>query len=161
GIVLDRHIPVPLWASLLAALLGLAVWGINRGRNTSLLDLVWLWFSVGALGAAYHQWRREVVAGDDIRHFATEEPRVAHLRGELASEPIFVRGQPSGDLRAFPSPDSRRAVLLVTQLEVDGSWHVVSGYAQLTTPALNADLSIGSRIEATGQLSLPPGAANP
>src|SRR5262249_15328520 len=123
--------------------------------------LACLWFSAGALGATYHHWRREVVADDDIRYFATEEPRVARLRGEIVSEPIPVRGQPGGELRGFPSPDSTRAVLLVTELQIDGVWRPVSGHAQLSVPELKTELFIGSRIEATGQLMLPPAAANP
>ena len=102
GIVLDRRLSIPLAGSLLAAAVFLIAWGIGRLGGTRGLALVYLWLSVGALGAAYHHWYRELIADDDIGHLASEEPRLARLRGEVASEPTFVRGQAAGPLRAIP-----------------------------------------------------------
>src|SRR5262245_6387667 len=161
GIVLDRHFSIPLAGSLLAAAVFLVAWGIGRLGGTRGLALAYLWLSVGAIGAAYHQWYRELLADDDISHSTSEEPRLARLRGEVASEPVFVRGQSASPLRAFPGNDSTRVVLRVHEIERHGAWETVSGQASLVIPDRRNDVTVGARIEVMGQMAVPAGPANP
>src|SRR5262245_62103482 len=148
GIVLDRHFVIPIAGSLLAAAGFLAAWAIGHIGGGRDVAVVYLWFSVGALGAGYHHWYRELVADDDISQHASEEPRLARLRGEIATEPTFVRAQPARPLRAFPGNDSTRIVLRVTAMERHGAWEIVSGQVGVIIPARKEGLTVGARIEA-------------
>src|SRR5262249_19154284 len=96
-----------------------------------------------------------------ISRSASEEPRLARLRGEFASEPVFVRGQPAGPLRAFPGTDSTRVVLRVREIERHGAWETVSGQAALIIPDRRSDVTVGARLEVMGQMAAPAGPANP
>src|SRR5262249_46144300 len=93
--------------------------------------------------------------------YTSEEPRLARLRGEIATEPTFVRAQPAGPLRAFPGNDSTRIVLRVTEIERHGAWHTVSGQVGLIVPARKEGLTVGARLEVMGQMVLPQGPTNP
>ncbi len=88
GIVLDRYAALPMPASLLAAAACLVAWFCTRGSPHRGLPLVYLTLAAVAFGAAYHHYRRDVYAGDDIAHFAKDEPAPVQLRGFLDEEPV-------------------------------------------------------------------------
>src|SRR5262249_19515669 len=91
GIVLDRYISPPMPISLIVAALGLVAWLCTRGGHQAGLPLVYLALAGAALGAAYHHYRRDVYAADDIFHYAKAEPAPVQLRGFLDEEPVRHR----------------------------------------------------------------------
>ena len=80
-----------LLAAVHDAILALVAWMTTRAGRQAGLALVYLAFACAALGAAYHHWRQEVYAPDDIGNHATAEPRPARLRGVI--EELLHGGQ--------------------------------------------------------------------
>src|SRR5581483_609704 len=77
GIVLDRWFAIPLPASLLGAVVGIAAWALSGLGRPSRLPLVYLGLAALALGAAYHHWQRDSYAPDDIGEYAGADFRPA------------------------------------------------------------------------------------
>ncbi len=159
GIVLDRSFSVPIAGSLLAATAFLATWGTLTWAPLRGLNLVYLWASVGALGAAYHHWHCQ--PNDALRALASEEPRPVRLRGVVDSEPAFLAAKTNEPLRAFPGIDTTRFVLRTTHLYTPDGWQPTTGRTQVTVQGRADTGHPGDLIEVVGQLSLPPAPANP
>src|SRR5579885_54443 len=70
GILLDRYFSVPLLGSLIAATVCLVAWFCARASPHSGLPLIYLALAGTTFGAAYHHYRRDTYAADDIYHFA-------------------------------------------------------------------------------------------
>src|SRR5262245_60673394 len=87
GVVLDRYASLPLASSLLTASGALIAWAVTRAGGRPGLPLVYLAVAGGAAGAAWHHYRRDVYAPDDVGHLAPTEPRAVKLRGTLDEEP--------------------------------------------------------------------------
>jgi competence protein ComEC len=127
------------------------------------LPLAYLLGAVATFGAAYHHWRHDFYAADDIGEFAAAaaEPRPAHLRGIILQEPAVVR-QPADDpLRSMPRSDPTIGVLQVNGYRGEDAWLPVSGRARLIVEAPLENIHVGDEVEVTGRLVAPPGPANP
>jgi competence protein ComEC len=161
GIVLDRKIEVPLFFSLPASLVLLAVWFWNRHKSRVQFPLLYLAFACGAAAAAYHHWHREIYAANDIGEFAGRDPKPVVVRGLVEEEPLFHR-QPEGDpLKSFTTVDSTTAVLRVNSLRQENDWLAVSGRARLIVSDRLQNVHVGDEIEVVGRLVAPSPPANP
>jgi competence protein ComEC len=164
GILLYRHHPVPLLVSLAVTAAGLVAWLIALPGPQKGLPLVFLALSGVAFGAAYHGYRRDVHAPDDIGLLVPAEPAdpvPVRLRGALATEP-WVRPAPSPDpLRARAPGETTLAILEVSHLRRDGRWVPVSGQARLRVEGVLTDLHAGDSVEVVGRLARLPSPSNP
>src|SRR5262249_38746107 len=102
GIVADRYIGIPMAVSLLAAVAGLIGWAVVSLGRSSGLALIYLGLSGAALGAAYHHWRRDVFAPNDVGNLASSEPRPVNLRGVIVEEPSGFWRPADGPLQSIP-----------------------------------------------------------
>src|SRR5437773_2718627 len=161
GIVADRYAGIPLAISLLTAVAALVAWMITRAGRQAGLALVYLAFACAALGAAYHHWRQEVYAPDDIGNYASPEPRPARLRGVIEEEPVINWQPPHDALVSFRRPDPTVAVLQVTHLKQQEDWLPVSGRARLSVTGKLPGLHAGDEVEVVGRLAAPHGPTNP
>lgn len=159
GIVLDRHLGIPIGGSLITAALLLAAWGIASLGRESLLALVYLWGGVAALTAAYHRWHLDGVRADDIGRYAATQPAPVTVRGIVHGEAISPRLQ-RGPLRVLPEVESTRFVLQATSLRLPDGWRTVSGRAQVHATG-RIGLSVGDEIECVGRLTSPDTPGNP
>src|SRR5690349_10153492 len=66
GILIDRNCHVTLPGSLFAMIVLLATWTVTGLGRASGFPLVYLALAVVAFGAAYHHYRRDTTARDDI-----------------------------------------------------------------------------------------------
>src|SRR5258708_2811397 len=105
GIVLDRYASPPLVPTFAAALIALALLTLCAWKQQLVGGLLCLAIAVAALGAAYHHWRRDVYAADDIGRFASPDPRPVLLRGVVDSEPLVIKRGGNDELRSFASHD--------------------------------------------------------
>lgn len=160
GIVLDRHANVSLGFSLMAAAAGVAAWAAARSTRWAGLALVYLACAILAVGAGYHHAYRHVFPANDIGNYASAEPRLARLHGELAEEPI-VRPRAQDSLQSYARPDPAVAILRVTHLRQGEDWLPVSGRTRLLVPGPLLAMHVGDQVEAIGMLSAPPAPANP
>ncbi len=156
GVLLDRLAGVPLIGSLIAAVFMLAAWGINGFGGKPGLSLVYLAFAVAGLGAAYHHYRRDCHATDDIGWLVEDRPRVIQVRGFLDEEP-HERWQPVDDpLRSPRQGEQPRSqsltTLTVRQVHDRDGWVSASGRVQLIVNGSMADLHAGDEIETAGRL---------
>ena len=111
GILLDRHLVIPLFFSFVAGLASILAWLVNsRGAHPG-LALGYLWIACAALGAAHHHSARDGVADNDIRYLAAPDAKPVRLRGVVASEPNYVRAGGDNPLRSFPSTANTRFAL--------------------------------------------------
>jgi competence protein ComEC len=161
GIVLDRHVSLPLPVTLLTAGGALLAWCATRNGRHAGLPLIYLALTAAAVGAAYHHGYREVYPPDDIGWFAPDEPRPVRLRGVLEKEPIVVPPEPHSPLTSIPRAQRTVAVLRVTALQQDDDWKAVSGNVRLTVADHWEGPHVGDAVEVVGQLSVPPSPANP
>jgi competence protein ComEC len=164
GISADRYGTVPLPVSLLVAVLGLVAWAIFRNAKHRALPLIYLAIAVTALGAAYHHYRHDVYAPDDIGNFASPEPRLIRLRGVVVEEPIILHQVHRDPLQSMERPedsDPTVGVLEVTRLKQAVGWVPVSGRAQLVVGDQALGCHVGDEIEVVGWLKTPSPPANP
>ncbi len=159
GVLLDRYISLPLMGSSIAAIVCLVAWFCVRVGAPRGLPLVYLTLATVAFGAAYHNYRREVVANDDISHYATEEPSFAQLRGTLDEEPVSRRAPPDNSLRSMPRKGETTTVLRVRAIRRGDDWHAASGRVRVSGVEHWPELHCGDEVEIVGQLALiaPPG----
>ena len=101
GTLLDRHASLPMPVSLIAAAACLLAWFCMRGSPHRGLPLVYLALAGVAFGAAYHHYRRDVYAPDDIALHAKDEPAPVQLRGFLDEEPVRNRAPADDPLRSL------------------------------------------------------------
>jgi competence protein ComEC len=161
GVVLDRSASLPLAVSLVAAAFCLLAWLATQRDPRSRLSLVYLTLAGVAFGAAYHQFRRDTYAPDDIGRVAPPEARPAQLRGRVDEEPRYTPESPADPLRGRPRMESASIVLRVTALSHRGEWARVSGRVRLFVSGKVPELHIGDEVEAVGRLVRIDGPGNP
>lgn len=159
GIILDRYIGVPMPASLLVTASCLVGWFRTRGSPNPGLPLLYLALAGAAFGAAYHHYRRDVYASDDIAHYAGEEPAPAQLRGWLDEEPVRNRPPPVDPLRSLSRAGTTVSVLRVHELRRGDNWMAASGRVRVVGVEDWPELHCGDMVEIVGQLErvAPPG----
>jgi competence protein ComEC len=162
GILLDRYASLPPPVSLLAVIGCVLAWFCSRQGSHSGLPLVYLALAGVAFGAAYHHYRRDVYADNDIAVFARDEALPVQLRGVLDEEPVRNPEPPPSCLCSIQRDKSTMAVLRATHLRSRDDWTAVSG--RLHVVGLGHwpnDLHAGDEVEVVGQLSLVPAPTNP
>jgi competence protein ComEC len=159
GILLDRHFSLPLPGSLIAAAVCLAAWFCSRTSSNVGLPLIYLALAGTAFGAAYHHYRRDTFAADDIWQFAKEEPAPVQVRGILDEEPVHHRAPPSDPLYSRPPSGDTVAVLRVSEIRSGGNWLTVSGRVRVVGTEDWPQLHCGDVVDVMGQLVrvAPPG----
>jgi hypothetical protein len=159
GIVLDRHISLPMPVSLTVAALGLVAWLCTRGSPHAGLPLVYLALAGAAFGAAYHHYRRDVYAADDIFHYAKDEPAPVQFRGFLDEEPLRNRAPVDDPLRSLSRGGSTVTILRASEMRRGDNWMSVSGRVRVVGVEGWPELHVGDAVEVVGQLArvAPPG----
>ena len=159
GILLDRHLSLPLPVSLIAAALCVAAWFCAQASPHRGLPLVYVALAGVAFGAAYHHYRRDTYAPDDIFLFAKDEPAPVQLRGILDDEPIHHRAPPSDPLSSRPRSGDTVTVLRVQEVRRGGNWLSSSGRVRVVGVEDWPELHCGDEVEVVGQLvrAEPPG----
>jgi competence protein ComEC len=161
GVLLDRGWTPALAFWLASIVTAVLLATIFTYRNRPFLVVLMLWLAAGALGGAYHHWRREVYPASDISHIATADRVPAILRGEVATEPWTAKRATYEDLRSFPSPDAGRFVLAVQAVKSQNEWQAASGLVSVFLGRPQIDLHVGDEVELAGRLATPPPPANP
>jgi competence protein ComEC len=152
GILLDRYLSLPLPVSLIAAAACLTAWFCARTSPRHGLPLVYLALAGAALAAAYHHYRRDTYAADDIFHYAKDEPVPVQLRGFLDEEPVRHRALPEDPLRTLPRRGDTVAVLRVREMRHGDNWLSVSGRLRVVGVEGWPELHCGDEVEVVGQL---------
>ncbi len=159
GILLDRHLSLSLPLTLLAAAICLAAWFCVRASPHPGLPLVYLALAGAAFGAAYHHYRRDTYAADDVFLYTKDEPAPVQLRGVLDEEPIHHRAPPDNPLSSRPRSGDTLTVLRVHEVRGGGNWLAASGRVRVVGVENWPELHCGDAVEVVGQLSraAPPG----
>jgi competence protein ComEC len=159
GILLDRYLSLPMPVSLIAAAVCLVAWFCARASSHRGLPLVYLALAGAAFGAAYHHYRRDVYAPDDIFSFAKDEPAPVQLRGLLDEEPVHHRALPDDPLRSMPRGGDTVTVLRVHEIRRGDNWLSASGRVRVVGVEGWPELHCGDAVEVVGQLvrAAPPG----
>jgi competence protein ComEC len=152
GILLDRQLSLPVPASLTAAVVCLAAWFCARASPHHGLPLVYLALAGTAFGAAYHHYRRDVYAPDDIFHYAKDEPAPVQLRGVLDEEPLHHRAPPDDPLSSRAGAGDTVTVLRVEKIRRGGNWLSASGRVRVVGVEDWPELHCGDAVEVVGQL---------
>ncbi len=161
GILLDRHASLPLPVSLLAVAVCLLAWFSTRGSLHRGLPLIYLGLAGIAFGAAYHHYRRDVIAPDDISYHAKDEPAPAQVRGFIDEEPVRNPALPSDPLRSISPTGTTITVLRVHRLRHRDDWVSVSGRIRVVGVENWPELHAGDEVEIVGQLARPSPPGNP
>lgn len=161
GIVLDRHLSLPLPVSLIAAALSLLAWMCTRSSQTPGLPLVYLALAAAALAAAYHHYRRDTYAVDDIANLVRDEPAPVQVRGWLDEEPVRQRAPEEDPLRSVARGGSTTAVLRLSEARRGDNWLSASGRLRVVGVEGWPELHCGDAVEVVGQLARVPPPGNP
>jgi competence protein ComEC len=161
GIVADRFSHTNLALDLAVVTLGLAAWAFSFRRQKPEIAIGCLLLVSGGLGAAYHHFRHDVFAADDIGWHATPEARPIQARGVLDEEPAILAQQAANPLTSVPHGDSTVAVISVSQIRSGDDWHAASGRARLTVAGHLHDIHGGDEVEIVGRLIAPRRPENP
>jgi competence protein ComEC len=159
GILLDRGFSLPLPVSLIAAMVCLAAWFCARAGAQRGLPLIYLALAGVAFGAAYHHYRRDVFATDNIFYYANDDPTPVQLRGVLDEEPVPHPPPPSDPLRSMERGGATTTVLRVQAIRRGDSWLSASGRVRVAGVENWPELHCGDAVETVGQLArvAPPG----
>ena len=161
GILADRGFSVPLDTWLLigiGAAIGWVMTFVTRRRWPSYLFLMIGWFS---LMGAWHHWRWNCRAADDIANSATDEPELVRIIGKVVQTPWIIR-HPEGDLASWQKPEHTILILECRSLmSGTGESLAVSGLARVAIDGAATSASLGDLIEMTGKMVLPAEPANP
>jgi competence protein ComEC len=160
GIVVDRFISTPTVVALLFAVVCLILWAVLTYLRANRLALVYLALTGVGFGAAYHHFRRDDLAADDLSRFAPDEPRPVRMRGVVDEEPLRLPGAVD-PLRSTEQPPHATLVIRATQIDERGDWRPVSGRVWVNVSAVLAEMHLGDTIELTGRLAKVSGPANP
>lgn len=161
GILLDRQLSLPVLGSLIAAMVCLVAWFCARSSPNPGLPLTYLALAGAAFGAAYHHYRRDVYAADDIFLFAKDEPAAVQVRGVLDEEPVRHRASPSDPLYSRPRTGDTVAVLRGHEIRGGGNWVPVSGRVRVIGTEDWPELHCGDVVEVVGQLARTAPPSNP
>jgi len=159
GALLDRQLSLPLPVSLLAAGAFLAAWSCVQANRHSGLPLVYLALAGVAFGAAYHHYRRDTYAVDDVFHYTKAGPVPVQLRGLLEEGPVHRRAPAEDPLRSLARAGDTVAVLRVCEIRSGGNWLPASGRVRVVGTADWPELYCGDVVDIVGQLAwaAPPG----
>lgn len=159
GILLDRRFSLPMPVSFSAAAVCLIAWFCVRDSVQAGLPLVYLALAGVAFGAAYHHYRRDVIAADDLFHFASDEPLPVQLRGVLDEEPVLHRAPPNDPLCSLPRAGDTVAVVRAHEIRRGDNWLSASGRVRVTGVEKWPELHSGDAVEIVGLLvrATPPG----
>jgi len=159
GILTDRMSPLSLdhWLLLASASAGawLATFSLRK-NGLSVLFLLAGWF---CLTGAWHHWRWNCRAADDIANSATSDPELVRVAGKVVQSPWIVR-YPEGDRASWQSPE-RTILMLECRSLVSSRGLPVSGLARVTVDGAVTQVELGDVIEVIGKLALPSEPANP
>jgi competence protein ComEC len=169
GVAVDRLAKPPFAFLLLAGLTSLLAFAIFRIRRPERLGLVYLALAGVALAAAYHHFRQDLYADDDIGHLVSDTPRLVTVRGTIDDEPRRMPAAKFEPLRTQPTPASATTTLSVERLTEAGWERAVSGRIRLfaTADAKQANARLldglhpGDEVEVTGRLGPFGSRANP
>ncbi|WP_373649747.1 ComEC/Rec2 family competence protein [Schlesneria sp. DSM 10557] len=161
GILADRAFPLPLdlWLGLTSAC-ALCWLGLYRGRCRwpAVLMLVLSWF---CLAAAWHHYRWNCRAENDIANSATNEPAVACVVGKIIQAPWIVH-QPASNLTSWQNPDQTCFLLECRSLALNVTDSLtVSGTLRVSVQGAITTLELGDLLRMTGKLALPLEPSNP
>ena len=112
-------------------------------------------------GAAWHHYRHDVFADDDIGQVAPPLPQPVKVRGVIDEEPRCTLAQPATALRSMDRAESSASVLRVTAAWQGEEWVRVSGRVRFVVTGPVPPLHVGDAVEVAGRLSAVEGPANP
>jgi len=161
GIALDRQLSLPWTASLLAcgfALLFLAV-SLRRRHERAAAVLAVIVFV--ALGAARHHTFWSLRSADDIRQYASEQPRLVELIGTVET-PIEIDAAAQDLLTPAWMRIDRSQTLIAAEAIVSGAdRQPVAGLVRLEVSGHLLHAQTGDRLRTIGKLSIPGPVRNP
>jgi competence protein ComEC len=158
GIVIDRSadpLQTENWLTLALAAVTTAVLLLRR----TLLSSVAVFAGIVALGGAWHHYRWNNFARDDLSWGVSETPRPVWVRGVI-SELLGLRtyeGYGPGD----PPRVMTRLVLEIREVTEGRQWRAASGRVLMIMAGDCARFGPGQPVEAAGQLARVAGPLNP
>lgn len=163
GIVVDRYLPAPIWAYVLAfaAAGGLLVVAWRRQRLQGLLAasaIVLASFTAGGLRHQVAFWR---VASNHLLACAHGQLTFIRLRGTVLNEPVCR--EPDRDEYSLPMRGRQRTSFLLQSEQVEGpaGWATCEGLVRVTIAEALPTLQVGDRIETFVRLRTMNGPGNP
>jgi competence protein ComEC len=161
GVLADRYLPFNLNTWLLLAFVAAALWlstFSSRYQRCSVLCLLFGWC---CLAGAWHHWRWNCRAVDDIGNSATNSPALVRLIGKIVQSPWIIR-RPEGEYASWQDPEYSILILECRSLVTGtGEKLPVSGFARVGVDGAVTQATLGDLVEITGKLALPTEPANP
>lgn len=161
GIVCDRRAPlaVGFWLATAAAswCVWLPLWRKDRQRCSAAALAICL----ASLGGAWHHFRFDLFARDELGLYAREHPQPACVEAVALGRPRRAPAPPADPLCAIPRGDRSRVVVQLTGLRQGEAWQGASGRARLIVDGHLLGVHAGDRLQIFCQLSAPAGVRNP
>ena len=161
GIYGDRQAPLPIGLWLAMGLVGWCVWLTLWRRHRQRWSAAALMLCLASLGGAWHHFRFDLFARDEIGLHAREHPQPACVEAVALERPRLWPAPPADPLCAIPRGDRSRLVVQVTALRQGAAWQSASGRARLIVDGHLLGVHAGDRLRIFCQLSAPAGIHNP
>lgn len=184
GILADRTWSLPIDGWLTVCALAATCWAICvgftafsiptlfhrqlRSDEKTLANVGSTWLSIGflllgwlSLTGAWHHWRWNCRAADDIVNSSSDEPQLVRVTGKIVQTPWIVRPT-EGERAYWQNPEHTIFLLECRSLATDADKPlVVSGVARVSVDGGLSSATLGDIVEVTGELIRPSEPANP
>ena len=161
GIFTDRIYPFSMDHWLVLAVSAASLWLVTFSMQRTRISVLFLLMGWFGLMGAWHHWRWNCRAADDLANSATSEPMLARLKGKVVQSPWIVR-PPAGDRSDWQKPEYTLILLQCRALVTGrGALMPVSGMARVAVDGAVTNVALGDVIEVTGTITLPAEPANP
>lgn len=161
GITLDRQLPIPYAAAILAGGFALVVLAICIRRQRNRMAAVLAVALFVALGAARHHAFWSLRGSNDLAQFASDEPRLVEVIGVVES-PVEIDAASQDSLTPVWMRIDRSQCLVAAEALVSANRREpVSGLVRLEVSGHLLHARTGDRIRIVGSLTVPGPIRNP
>lgn len=117
--------------------------------------------SAACLGGAWHHWRWNFAAPDDLARFARETPQPACIEAVLVDRVKISPPADSSPLRVMPAQTTSEATIRVERVRDGADWRPASGNVRLRVVGAWREAAQGDRLLLFAQLGKPQPPMNP
>lgn len=155
GISTHRLIPVTpwVWLGTIAVMIALGLALRRRSGASSSAIALGIYFA----GACAAQLSHFHYPRGEIGQFASDEPRLAWVDGQILDSPRIIAAQPGGR----PLPDKQAMTIDVRAVRTQAGWTQASGSLPVTLSPPGQGLTCGQVVRLLGRLERPAPAMNP
>ncbi|HEX4147412.1 MAG TPA: ComEC/Rec2 family competence protein, partial [Pirellulales bacterium] len=153
GILADRVFPLPAPVWWIASAMTWGAWCLAATQQRGAMAALLLCAACAALGGAWHHFRWQLFARDELAMFAKIEGGPVCLRARIAGNVAYLPARPFDLLSGMPAGPRSRVRLAIEAVRDGATWRSASGTTLLSVEGRLPALETGTCVQIVGQLS--------